>query len=262
MKTERANIKAVERQIDAEAKRMATHTTERRERAREKSEKAKKAMEDAEAQLKALEDQGKEKVEALNNIRPEGGPLQASRDRARSRIQECESQIKMIKDSEKNALAPYGTGIEAVIKEVQTMRWHGQQPLGPLGRFVKLKDQKWADVLRANLSGAMFSWAVTDARDRAPLKTLLERYGKYVVCAVRRSFRLTRSGLSRNVNIIISAVDVFDYSRGEAPQEFLTPLRVLEVKFLRIATDLSNLSPTLLVLERMGNPSLHQSTVD
>ena len=181
MKRERANIKEVDRQIEAEAKRMATHTIERRERARAKSEEAKKAVEDAEARLKSLEDQFREKDEAADDVRREMDRFQASHDQARSRMRECESQIKVARDSEKNVLAPYGTGMEMVIKEVQNMRWHGQKPLGPLGRFVKLKDHKWADVLRANLSGTMVSWAVTDAKDRAPLKALLERYGKYVV---------------------------------------------------------------------------------
>jgi len=177
---ERANIKSVERQIEAEAKRMATHTTERRERARAKLEDAKKAIENAEVRLKSFEDQAREKEEAANDVRQEEELSRASRDQAKSRVLECETQIKVARDSEKNTLAPYGTGMEAVIKEVQQMRWHGQKPLGPLGRFVKLKDSQWAGVLRVNLSGTMVSWAVTDARDRAPLKALLERYGKYV----------------------------------------------------------------------------------
>jgi len=180
MKTERANIRGVDGKINEEAKRMATHTNERRERARAKLEDAKKAIETAEAQLRSFEDQAREKEEEVKGVRVEGERSQASRDQARARVQECEAQIKVARDSEKNVLAPYGNRIEAVIGEVQTMRWHGQQPLGPLGRFVKLKDHRWADVLRVNLSGSMVSWAVTDARDRAPLKALLERYGKYV----------------------------------------------------------------------------------
>lgn len=179
MKTEKANIRAVESQIDAEAKRMATHTMERRERARAKLEETKKAIENVEARLKSLEDQLREKGEAANDARTEADRFRASLNQAKGRVQECEAQIKVARDSEKNALAPYGNSMEAVIKEVQNMRWHGQQPLGPLGRFVKLEDPQWAHVLRVNLSGTMVSWAITDARDRAPLKALLERYGKY-----------------------------------------------------------------------------------
>jgi len=179
MKVEKANIKAVERQIQDEAKRMAVHTSERRERARAKLEDAKKAIEDAEARLKSLEDQGREKEEAANDARRAVDRIQASFNQAKSRVLECEGQIKVVRDSEKNALAPYGNNVETVIKEVQKMNWHGQKPLGPLGRSVKLKDPQWADVLRVNLSGTMVSWAITDARDRAPLKALLERHGKY-----------------------------------------------------------------------------------
>jgi structural maintenance of chromosomes protein 6 len=184
-------MKAVERQIEEEAKRMAIHTNERRERARAKLEDAKKAMEKAEEKLKSLEAQSREKAEAANEARSEEAEFQTSRDQAKARIVECNNQIKVIRDSEKNALAPYGHGMESIIREVQKARWHGQQPLGPLGRFVKLKDSRWADVLRVNLSSSMVSWAVTDARDRAPLKTLLERHGKYVVQCLQPIAELT-----------------------------------------------------------------------
>jgi len=229
MKVEKANIRGVERKIEEEAKRMATHTNERRERARAKLEDAKKAIETAEARLRSLENQGREKEAEAADVKHEGERFQASRDQARTRVQECEGQIKVARDSEKNALAPYGSGIEAVIREAQTMRWHGQQPLGPLGRFVKLKDSRWAAVLQKNISGAMVSWAVTDARDRGQLKALLERYGKYVARSCSQMVG-AYAQYSRNVPIIVSAVDLFDYSRGEPPREYLTPLRVLEVR--------------------------------
>lgn len=174
-------MKSVESKIEVEAKRIATHTNERRERVQTRLEDAKKAIEKAEEKLRSLELQVEEKGAAANDARREEGEFQAACDQAKNRVVECESQIRVIRDSEKNALAPYGNGMESIIREVQKMSWHGQQPIGPLGRFVKLKDPRWADVLRVNLSSTMVSWAVTDARDRAPLKALLERHGKYVV---------------------------------------------------------------------------------
>ena len=239
---------------------MTIHTNERRERAREKLEDAKKAIEEAEEKLRSLEARGREKAEAANDARREETEFQAARDQARNRIVECENQIKVIKDSEKNALAPYGNGMESIIREVQKMRWHGQQPLGPLGRFVKLMDPRWADVLRVNLSGTMVSWAVTDARDRAPLKALLERHGKYAIRHFQPIIELTCSKSSRNLPIIISAVDLFDYSRGEPPRDYLTPLRVLEVRPHQVATDLHT-HCAFLVLTRMGDPAFYKPAV-
>ena len=236
-------MKTVERKIEDEANRMATHTNERRERARAKLEDAKEAMEKAEEKLRSLEVQVQEKSEAASNARREESEFQAARDHAKSRMVECDNQIKVIRDSEKNALAPYGLGMESIIREVQNARWHGQQPIGPLGRFVKLKDSRWADVLRVNLSGAMVSWAVTDARDRMPLKNLLERHGKYVVQCLPPIAELTCSISSRNVPIIISAVDLFDYSRGEPPEDYLTPLRVLEVRPHEVMIDFQTHCP-------------------
>ena len=54
---------------------------------------------------------------------------------------------------------------------------------------------------------------------------------------------------------------MFDYSRGEPPREYITPLRVLEVRSHWTVTSL--LPHYLLpVLGRVGDPSLHQPAVD
>ncbi len=41
--------------------------------------------------------------------------------------------------------------------------------------------------------------------------------------------------LSRNCQIIIAEVDMFDFSEGEPPQGYLTILRALEVRLHRIS---------------------------
>jgi chromosome segregation ATPase len=98
---------------------MATYTIERRERARAELEEMKKTIEDVEARLKSLEDQVREKGEAANDARSEAERVQASLNQAKSRVHECEAQITVAKDSEKNVLAPRATSMKVVIKKVQ-----------------------------------------------------------------------------------------------------------------------------------------------
>lgn len=80
-------------------------------------------------------------------------------------------------EQQKNALAPYGRDINKVLQEVARQNWHGDV-VGPLGKYVTVKDMKWAPVLRTQIGGMMSSFALTDGRDRPQLSALLKKYGK------------------------------------------------------------------------------------
>ncbi|KAI0771145.1 hypothetical protein BD413DRAFT_492998 [Trametes elegans] len=96
--------------------------------------------------------------------------------------------------------------------EIKRMRWHGQPPVGPFGLYVKVKDpEQWGNLFRIVIGSAMSSFAITDARDRPALAQLLKQSG------------------NQRSQIIISEVDLFDFSEGEPPREYLTILRALEV---------------------------------
>ncbi len=100
-------------------------------------------------------------------------------DNLRSDIEGAQNQLQRLQEREKSKLAPFGSRMEQVLAEIERHQWHGQPPVGPLGRFVKLRDaQKWGNVMRVMIGNNMSAFAVSDARDRKALEAILKSTGK------------------------------------------------------------------------------------
>lgn len=224
----KTNISRLTTQIDEEALRMETHTNEKRELARQKLDQAKADWDAKDAEVKRLEAEQRNSGEEASKTEQEGRGLDDELRQAQAEVENCRQQVINCDNQAKSSLSPYGNNIAEVIEQTKRLNWHGQVPVGPLGIYVKLRDPKWAPTMRIQLGNLMTSWAITDARDRKQLKNLLDKSKKFVVRA-----KLGQPPLiyyySTNVSIVISEVDLFDYSRGEPNPQYLTPLRVLEV---------------------------------
>ncbi|KZV95368.1 P-loop containing nucleoside triphosphate hydrolase protein [Exidia glandulosa HHB12029] len=171
------------------------------------------------AELSAADDHLDEARAALEDYK-------ASMDEAETRLQESQGdarkwrvQLKELDEGvarcqaqQLNGLAAYGSNIKSVIQAIRDEKWAGKSaPIGPLGLFVDLKDKRWAPPLKSMLGNTMMSFAVSDARDRAKLKAILNKTG------------------NSRTSIIIAPIDIFDYSGGEPAEDVLTILRVLNI---------------------------------
>ncbi|KAI6027610.1 P-loop containing nucleoside triphosphate hydrolase protein [Pisolithus microcarpus] len=224
------DIKIVE-----ETRRMETHTLARREELNRKLEEAKQAVAAAEHAHRVVCDEKRAKQTATDECKQKGVAAQNQAKQAQERIQECNTMISRCKEREDNVLAPYGRDMKRILEQIKQMRWYGDTPIGPLGLHVRLKDQRWASLLRSQLGTLMSAFACTDPRDRPQLKRLFDQ---------------TRN---HHINIIISERDEFDYSSGEPPANVLTVLRALEISdpyVLRILINQSNIERTVLAPNR------------
>lgn len=186
LKATNQQIENLESQINAENLRMAAHSQAKHEETQRKIEGAREAVVAAESALETLRTQRQEQLVKNEALKQEGMTADKERIRLQESIQNCQAMIDRSIESEKNSLIPYGRNIKDVLEKIRNMNWVGDVPLGPLGVHVKAKDPRtWGDLLRSQLGGFLTAFAVTDARDRKELKTLLERSGKYViVCLV------------------------------------------------------------------------------
>jgi chromosome segregation ATPase len=90
-----------------------------------------------------------------------------------------EEKIASIKTHTRDPLSAFGRNLGDVDQAIQSTRWHGCVPVGPLGRFVELDDvAKWGNLMRTYIGRQMQAFAITDTRDWQPLKTILKRTGK------------------------------------------------------------------------------------
>ncbi|KAL1950788.1 hypothetical protein VTO73DRAFT_5912 [Trametes versicolor] len=231
-----ATIAELERKIQDEQTRLETHSKEKRERAQHKLAEANASLAEKEQQLKGITEERKRLEAEAESAQSEGQRLQSEQDELRNRVGECEQQIRRCGEMEKSKLAQFGSKMDWVLAEIQRRNWYGQPPVGPFGLYVKVKDaEKWGPLLRVVIGGAMSNFAITDARDRPALADILNNSG------------------NKHCQIIISEVDLFDFSSGEPPQHCLTVLRVLEVTdeyVLRRLVDSQHIESTLLAATR------------
>jgi hypothetical protein len=122
----------------------------------------------------------RQELESLKQSAQEQGmELEGKQKEMMRQITNFEQMIVNCDKAEKDSLLPYGKNIQGVVDQINGMRWYGNKPLGPLGTFVKAKDpQTWGDVLRNQLGKQLTAFAITDARDRHPLKQLLSQTQK------------------------------------------------------------------------------------
>lgn len=97
----------------------------------------------------------------------------------KEQIMGAETRRDQIREAIKGTGGPaiYGNWVEKVLKIIQNTRWAGEKPLGPLGLHLKLKDKKWARVMRLGIGNLMGSFAVTSYQDRLTLKKILDDHG-------------------------------------------------------------------------------------
>lgn len=174
------SIKEYDEKIAEEARRLEAHTQAKREEINRRLDAAKEAVAEADRRHKDVIDQQRNKLLERDEIKSKGVAAEGKKQQHQERITDCQTMISKCKEQEKNSLAPYGRDIKGVLQSISKMQWHGNPPIGPLGLYVKLKDQKWAPLLRAQLGNLMTSFACTDARDRPQLKKILDQSNKYL----------------------------------------------------------------------------------
>lgn len=174
-----AKIAEYQKAIEDEQRRIEEFSHDKREAAQRKLEEAIQELQNTEELLrKAREERNQAEQESRETFRQYEQLKNQQVMERQNEINEINRQLDLLSRSERDKLLPFGKNMEQVLAEIGRQQWHGQQPVGPLGRFVRVRDQAWAPLMRVRLGGLMSAFAVTDARDRKALDAILRRYGK------------------------------------------------------------------------------------
>jgi chromosome segregation ATPase len=168
-------IKDFDANIAKEEAKIAAAAGGRREAVLGKLEQAKTAVAECEAQLDAIGAQKADAKENVTRLSAAGTQVGHEVEQAQQAVGQNEYSMGRARESMNNRFAAYGQGMPRALDEIQRVRWQGEVPLGPFGMHVRVRDPRWAPLLRQILGHQMFGFKVTDARDRAQLKSILER---------------------------------------------------------------------------------------
>lgn len=86
-----------------------------------------------------------------------------------------QNKVNSLKGEKTDRVGLFGTGIHRVLQEIDRAQWTGPKPLGPLGQYIHLLDERYGPVIHSIMGEAMCGFSVRNASDRTKLLDILRR---------------------------------------------------------------------------------------
>ncbi|XP_047475491.1 structural maintenance of chromosomes protein 6-like isoform X2 [Penaeus chinensis] len=96
----------------------------------------------------------------------------------RAKCSRLENELRELRGQQSNVFTIYGPWVPEVLKQIDIAHNKGMfsaKPVGPLGAFIKLRDQQWGHVAEAIISNRINSFCVNNQKDCHVLKQILNR---------------------------------------------------------------------------------------
>lgn len=165
-------------QIAEEAAKMQADKQAEREQRHLKIEELAKSIDEQNELLEKVTGDQTSKRDQLADLNRQLSELTSEKGKHEQDARECYEQLLRIDEQAGNRLNAFGKNLENVHRRVKECRWHGRVPIGPLGYFVNLQDQQWAQVMRIQLGALARAFAITNHQDKDQLKKILSESNK------------------------------------------------------------------------------------
>lgn len=173
-----ASIEEYQSQLDEEQRKLNESQSGKKEKLLaelKQKEDEHAAAETREDELRAFVDsysaEHKMKKEAVDQARRRDNDL-------RDEIEGYASSIANLQQIARGEAGKYGRNLERLFHLIDNHRWKGKKPVGPLGNFVRLRDQKWKSLLQIVIGWHMTSFVTENSADRQALIGMLRQTNK------------------------------------------------------------------------------------
>lgn len=174
-----SDIVLLQASITRESQTLEEDVKAKQEELRSRMDAIRKIRDDLKMQLESRKSENDHFAQDLTQAESQLTVANKGVDDARRSKESLEGKISSIKAHSHDPLSAFGRNLGEVDTAIKAARWYGQEPVGPLGKYVELDDiAKWGNLMRAYIGGHMQAFAVTDSRDLQPLKAILKRTGK------------------------------------------------------------------------------------
>ncbi|KAJ2016071.1 Structural maintenance of chromosomes protein 6 [Coemansia sp. S680] len=144
-------------------------------------------------------------------------------DKCRDLVTQTRAGLEEMMRSTSNRLNAFGRGVVEALDMIDRAQWRNSKPIGPIGRFVKLRNPKFSRIIETTLDKTLDAFLVESHADRVTLDAIFRR------CACQS-------------RIVICKPELFDYSKGEPDSRFTTMLNMLDIQNEVVKRQLINLN--------------------
>lgn len=209
----------------------------------QKKRELKENLEKRTAQFQSVKVKLEKAEETVRRLRPQKDEFEPKIEETRTdishygmEIQNLNKNIKSFQNDEASKLAAYGNNTRRVLDDIErnASRFH-EKPLGPIGRYVTLKNPDWSGVLNRMLSSTLLSFVVNNDEDKRVLFDILNR------------------NRAQNA-IIVTKKDLFNFEGNLPSSEFTTILDVLDISnehIKRVLINYHKIESTILIPKRV-----------
>ncbi|RKP07454.1 hypothetical protein THASP1DRAFT_17035 [Thamnocephalis sphaerospora] len=214
-----SNIRRLRATVEEHQRRIEEETVKLHQDNRARHDEINAQIDDIRQQIAKQQEQakmhGENEQNAIRRIKELEDALTAAKentDQAERDGNRIDQLVRQLHEQQQDRLKAFGTMMPDVLRAIQREQGWDEQPIGPIGNYIKLRNPVWADTLESLIGKALSDFIVTNHADKARLIRILRQHR----CMHPR------------VNVLRHD-PTHDHSRGEPDQHFLTILRVLEI---------------------------------
>ncbi|KAG0091325.1 Structural maintenance of chromosomes protein 6 [Podila epicladia] len=234
----REKVKMFDQRIAKEVQKLKANSQDKRAETEDKIRRLEQEIDNGKRRLAEVRERQSVVEHELEDRSNKQEKVAAAIKQTRNEMADAKDRIRQIQDRKENALKAFGPTIPDVLRDIEEITarngWRREPPLGPLGRYVKLRQQNWAAVIESALGLNLNAFAVQDDADMRTLRGILQR---------RRC----------NSPVFTTKKVMFDFR--EPDNKYLTINRVLEFDnewARRLLIDKSGIEQTILVEQRQA----------
>ncbi|KAJ2679177.1 Structural maintenance of chromosomes protein 6 [Coemansia spiralis] len=205
----RERMESIEKQIEAERARVEDTSHEGAEKLEAAVAILEETIQAEQAQIQDYQAQQQEYEVQANKLRQEKPSKERELHRLQKEESEARSNLENLQNQVSNRLNAFGKGVTEALAMIEKKQWRSMRPVGPLGKYVKLRNPEWSRIIETTLDKSLNAFLVASHADRITLDEI---------------FRKCRC----QSRIVVCSQELFDYSGGEPDTGFLTMLRTLE----------------------------------
>ncbi|KAF5634067.1 DNA repair rad18 [Fusarium tjaetaba] len=211
LKTAKDDMKACQRKIQEEERRLSESTGNARTQKDNELETARKREQLLKQQIEEIQNKLPGLTARLGEAEQHFKRLSQNKEVKRKEIVSVEQQVRELKAATGGRFDGYDREIKDLVKAIENERGWEQKPVGPIGAHIRLSKPEWSGILERTLGEGLNAFVVRSKSDQTRLANLMRRFR-----------------LKRQPPIYIAYGGRIDTSSQEPDPRFNTMLSVLQ----------------------------------
>ncbi|KAH7486634.1 Structural maintenance of chromosomes protein 6 [Fusarium oxysporum f. sp. matthiolae] len=176
LKTARDDMKACQRKIQDEERRLGESTGNARTQKDSELAHARKREQLLKEQIDEIQNNLPDLTRRLGEAEQHFKKLAHNKDLKRKEIVSVEQQVRELKAATGGRFDGYDREIRDLVKAIENERGWEQKPVGPIGAHIRLSKPEWSGILERTLGEGLNAFVVRSKSDQTRLANLMRRF--------------------------------------------------------------------------------------